>query len=147
MKFLVPDRVRERYANGHYCPIGEPSECWPGSGAIGNHGYGVVGWQEGDKARTLTLHRLAWITVHGSIPSDMTVDHLCFNRACANPSHLQLLTLSANSGRTPETAAGICRQALHPWPASRHVSPGGVPYCRPCSNASWRRWDSRRMSR
>lgn len=44
-------------------------------------------------------HRLAWRLHVGPIPQGMTIDHVCFNRACCNVDHLQLLTPKENAAR------------------------------------------------
>ena len=44
-------------------------------------------------------HRAVWIQKYGPIAEGLTVDHICFNRACVNVEHLRLMTRSQNSGR------------------------------------------------
>lgn len=44
-------------------------------------------------------HRWAYEKAHGSIPEGMTLDHLCRNRACVNPDHMELVSRSENSRR------------------------------------------------
>lgn len=75
-----------------------PSDCWLWKLSVGSHGYGQVGWglPDGRNAGT-TAHRVAWIAANGPIPDGLTIDHLCRNRRCCNPSHLRLLTLSDNA--------------------------------------------------
>ena len=41
-------------------------------------------------------HRVAWHLVNGPIPDGMVLDHLCRERACVNPSHLEVVTRSEN---------------------------------------------------
>lgn len=56
--------------------------CWPWLGAINNNGYGQ--------------HRRAYELVKGPIPEGLVVMHLCNNRACCNPNHLEVGTQSDN---------------------------------------------------
>lgn len=66
-------------------------ECWPWRGAIQSKGYGMVGHR--------LVHRVVYELVHGPIPAGLTIDHLCRNRACANPSHLEAVTMKVNYDR------------------------------------------------
>lgn len=52
------------------------------------------------KQRYKFLHRMVWETNKGSIPSGYEVDHVCRNRRCCNPNHLQLLTISEHKSKT-----------------------------------------------
>jgi hypothetical protein len=42
-------------------------------------------------------HRVSYVIAHGKIDPDLVVDHLCFNKSCVNPDHLQLVTAQQNS--------------------------------------------------
>lgn len=58
-------------------------------------GYGRI-WN-GD--RNDSTHRVAWEAVNGPIPDDMFLDHLCRNRLCCNPEHLELVSKRTNTVR------------------------------------------------
>lgn len=45
------------------------------------------------------VHRLVYEAVIGEIPQDLQIDHLCRNRFCANPEHLQPVTPRENLAR------------------------------------------------
>lgn len=61
------------------------SGCWLWTGTVNNCGYGQI--KVGQK--NWYAHRLAYVTLVGPIPDDRQLDHLCRNRACFNPSHLE----------------------------------------------------------
>ncbi|UNI77164.1 HNH endonuclease [Klebsiella phage KpnP_VR7901] len=45
-------------------------------------------------------HRYVYETEIGAIPDGYEVDHMCRNRACQNPQHLQLLPISEHKAKT-----------------------------------------------
>ena len=48
---------------------------------------------------TVATHIVAYTHYHGYIPPKMQVDHLCNNRLCCNPEHLELVTHLENQKR------------------------------------------------
>jgi HNH endonuclease len=71
--------------------VDDADKCWPWGGTIQSKGYGMVGGR--------LVHRVVYELVHGTIPAGLTIDHLCRNRACANPSHLEAVTMKENYDR------------------------------------------------
>lgn len=78
----------------------EPGGCWLWLGKIhAASGYGHK--QSG--ARTLLAHRWMYSIFHGHITESMVLDHLCRNRACVNPAHLQVVSQATNNRRGNNT--------------------------------------------
>jgi hypothetical protein len=50
--------------------------------------------------KLVMFHRYVYECQHGDIPRGYEVDHICRNRACCNPNHLQLLTISDHKVKT-----------------------------------------------
>jgi hypothetical protein len=44
-------------------------------------------------------HRIAYHLYKGEVPDGLTIDHLCRNKWCNNPDHLEAVTSSENSKR------------------------------------------------
>jgi hypothetical protein len=72
-----------------------PGGCWSWNASCKPNGYGQI--QEGPSGgRVLYAHRVAYELFKGAIPGDRVVDHLCRNRRCVNPDHLELVTFDEN---------------------------------------------------
>lgn len=70
--------------------------CWEWQGWK-HAGYGYL-WH-GQKNRR--AHRIAYELLVGPIPEGLVIDHLCRNRGCVNPMHLELVTNAENLLRSP----------------------------------------------
>ena len=70
----------------------------------------------GGKTTRVKAHRYSWELVHGDIPSGLTLDHLCRNRGCVNPAHLEPVTKGENNRRNPN------------WPGNATHCPSGHEY-------------------
>lgn len=69
-------------------------------------GYSTISYGPGSgPSINLYAHRVAYVASHGEIPEGLTVDHLCFNRACVEPSHLEAVTMRTNVLRSNNAAA------------------------------------------
>lgn len=80
-------------------------ECWEWPKAKDSGGYGVVKFN--DKFRK--AHRLSYELLVGPIPEGLQIDHLCRNRGCVNPDHLEPVTARVNVQRSKggEVAADL----------------------------------------
>lgn len=87
------------------------SECWRWSGALNRWGYGAAAYD----GKQSNASRVAWLLVHGEIPSGMVVCHRCDNPACCNPAHLFLGTQADNlrDCRQKKRAKGAPEGAAH----------------------------------
>lgn len=78
----------------------QKGDCWVWVGWRQN-GYGRVSIYDKTtkRAKNWRVHRYVLDLAGIKIPKDMEVDHLCRNRACCNPVHLELVTRKENVRR------------------------------------------------
>jgi hypothetical protein len=72
-----------------------PEGCWHWTGEKNRNGYGRVRIGK----RRIVAHRVMYVLTLGRIPDDLVLDHLCRNRDCVNPLHLEPVTVRENTLR------------------------------------------------
>ena len=93
---MIPERIAKKFTRP------SDTECWVWT-ASGNHGgYGYVSFN----GRQQVAHRVLYQILVGPIPEGLTLDHLCRNRRCVNPAHLDPVSNRENILR------GTSRSAL-----------------------------------
>jgi HNH endonuclease len=100
--------LRERFWR-HVEP--EPkSGCWLWTAGVDGKGYGQIrgDHQVDGSTKYLRAHRVAYEMAKGSIPKGLVLDHLCRNKTCVNPDHLEPVPQKTNvmrgSGFNPNYA-------------------------------------------
>jgi hypothetical protein len=115
-----------------------PNGCWIWLGSFNTHGYGqmMVGSRL-DGTRTLaTTHRLAYKLTKGDISPQLEIDHLCRNRKCCNPEHLEVVPHSVNVNRAVAGSDDLCINGH----AKTYNSKDKRFYCKTCRREANRRF-------
>jgi hypothetical protein len=143
-------RLQESAANR------DQHECWPWTGTIDRDGYGRTSRPRG------LAHRTAYLMIKGPIPDGLEIDHLCRNRECVNPDHLEPVTHAENMRRAaPSSGSAVLvgRRVVKPPPRAPHCKQGheytpentyvyrGSRNCRACNRAAAARYAQKAAAR
>lgn len=117
-----------------------PDGCWLWTAYRNPDGYGRF---RPYRQNQVMAHRFAYEQIVGPIPEGLTLDHLCRDRACVNPAHLEPVTAGENVMRG--TAVGAVNAAKthcyrgHAFtPENTRVDPHGWRVCRACKRTKRR---------
>ncbi len=114
-----------------------PDACWTWPGKLRRDGYARTFYE----GRWDSVHRLAYLIRRGHLPSsDLDIDHLCRNRACFNPAHLEVVTPRTNVLRGVSIQAQNARKTHcvhgHEFTVENtERRPNGHRACRACAKA------------
>lgn len=139
MRASLADRFRAKVR------INEATGCWDWTGAVSSAAYGTLRG-EGRPWRMLKAHRVSYEMHRGPIAEGMVIDHVCRNKLCVNPAHLEPVTGKENSSRYAATVTHCL--SGHPFsPENTLVRSRGERACRECNRAHYRRWYAERGGR
>lgn len=123
--------------------VSQAGDCWNWTEGKTGKGYGNFSMA----GRSLTAHRFAYESLVGPVPDGLELDHLCRNRACVNPYHLDPVPHAVNVRRGVSGIVNGGRQARkthcpqnHQYtPGNTYVNPNtGGRLCRSCQR-SWQK--------
>lgn len=120
-------------------------DCWLWQASTRSTGYGRYWTGE----RYESAHRYAYEAAIGTIPVGLVIDHLCRQRLCVNPDHLEPVTCRENVRRGAAAFVlngGRCKNGHQMTPANTYQRPNGWTNCRACGRERTAKWKLRQSA-
>lgn len=120
--------------------------CWEWVGSVSRSGYGQF-WSVSKDAYE-PAHRVGYELLIGAVPEGLCLDHLCRNRKCVNPDHLEPVSLGENVlrgfGPGALNARKVSCKRGHSLSGENVYHRSGKRYCRECRAEAQRRYTERK---
>lgn len=117
----------------------ESSDCWVWTASKNPAGYPLF-YVKGE--RLMVAHRFLYTQLIEIVPTEIDLDHLCLNKSCVNPQHLEPVTHQENSLRG--NGVGVCKRGHSMVGSNIHYRPSGRRRCLACTKAYQKEYDMRK---
>ncbi len=91
-------------------------------------------------------HRYAYELFTGPIPDNLVINHLCRNKLCVNPKHLEATTQKKNIQHavSGKPRIKICKRGHEQVEENIYTFPSGIQTCRPCTYLAVNNYNTRK---
>ena len=120
--------------------MSEHTPCVEWAGAHDKDGYARMN----HNGKWRGVHRVEWEKSNGAIPEGMVIDHLCRNRGCINPDHMEIVTPEENTRRR-ELARTHCVRGHLLSGDNVMMQAHNRRRCRECGRIRWRAYRERKI--
>ena len=114
-----------------------PDGCWDWTASLTEQGYGR--FAAGHGAPYQKAHRASWEMFRSEIPDGLEIDHLCYNRRCVNPDHLEPVSPAVNQRRRAERVTH-CAEGHEYTANNTYVSKENERHCRTCHRKAMQKY-------
>lgn len=143
---ILPARLAEKLS--HDIDTG----CWLWTASTNGNGYGYLNPLRGQKKATRGAHRIVYELLVEKVPKDLQCDHVCRNRLCANPAHIDIVTARENTLRGLGLAAANskkthCQNGHELAGTNLIITSNGGRQCKKCLRVSQRKYKARQRNK
>ena len=130
--------------------VQKTESCWLWTARCRN-GYGQfrIGSRVRGDRKMVAAHRWYWELLNGPVPDGLEPDHLCRNRSCVRPDHLEPVTRQVNILRSPlarfngsryQSAKVHCPYGHAYDEINTRIDKHGSKHCRRCRHLRNNKW-------
>lgn len=132
MLVMVTGLCKSKAYSRFMIKVNKTDNCWLWTACKNVNGYGVFGLE----GKPHLAHRVSYEMHVGPISKGLVIDHLCRNRSCVNPEHLEPVDQRENIMRG-ESPAARCAKVTHCPQGHEYNKENtrlyrGYRYCRVC---------------
>lgn len=116
--------------------VNRETRCWEWTGKLDRDGYAAqmrIGSRTTDECAHVKPHRWIYEQCVGPLNDGLVIDHLCRNRKCVNPMHLEAVLPIVNHHRGLRAMQGVCKNG-HAIEGENEILHKGGHWCRICYN-------------
>ena len=118
--------------------------CWLWLGEITQNGYSRLKVKD----KNIAAHRIAYELFKGPIPEGLVIDHLCRNRCCVNPQHLEAVTQQVNTLRGVSLQSQNAKKVFcvngHPFSSENTTVNAKGRTCKACQREYTRKYRAKK---